>query len=157
MQRGGVASEDIPLTGPFVNLPRWKSQNEGIVSVDLTDDQKELIRWFAHEIGIGRLAKEFYVVWTFESDGTLSKTDFTGDNHPPITKPALDALEKAGLLICTLSMRRTISTATKYRKPKYRQRETHRRCALTRNAYEAVVSNFDSLRMVPKERVKDES
>jgi hypothetical protein len=124
--------------------------------VELTDDQKELIRWFAHEIGIGRLAKEFYVVWTFEDRGTLSRTDFTGDSHPAITKPTLDALEKVGLLICTPNIRRTISTATKYRKPKYRQRETHRRCTLTRKAYEALISNFDWLLIETKVITKDE-
>lgn len=127
------------------------------MSVELTDDQQELIRWFVHEIGIGRLAKKFCVIWSFESEGTLSKMDFTGDNHPPITKPTLDALEKAGLLLCTPSIKRTISTATKYRKPKFRQRETHRRCALTRQAYEAIVSNFDSLLFETRVGVKNES
>jgi hypothetical protein len=127
------------------------------MSVDLTDDQKELIRWFAQEIGAGRLAKKFYVVWSFEGEGALSKTDFAGDNHPPITKPALDALEKAGLLICIPNIKKTFSTATKYRKPMYRQRETHRRCTLTEKAHEAIASNFDCLMIEPQVVVKDES
>jgi hypothetical protein len=128
-----------------------------LMLADLTDDQKELIKWLVQEIGTGRLAKKFYVVWTFEGEGVLSKTDFTGASHPPITKPTLDTLEKAGLLLCTPNIKRTISTATKYRKPKFRQRETHRRCALTRKAYEAIVYNFDGQMLETKVGVKDES
>ncbi|MCL4302207.1 MAG: hypothetical protein KJ077_41350 [Anaerolineae bacterium] len=126
------------------------------MSADLTDEQKELIRWLAHEIGVGKLTKEFNVVWIFGGEGILSKTNFSGDSHPPITKPAFDALEKAGLLLCTPYIKSTISTATKYRKPKCRQRETHRRCALTRKAYEAIIANFDWLLLETRIVAKDE-
>jgi hypothetical protein len=111
--------------------------------VELTDDEKELIKWFVQETGAGRLAQEFHVVWTFGGEGALSKTDFMGNDYPSVTKLTLDALQKAGLLTCTPNIKRTKTSAKKYRKPMYHHRETHRRCVLTRKAYEAAISNFD--------------
>ena len=55
---------------------------------NLTDSQKQLLRWLVQQIRDGKLPEEFHVVWSW---GGAMLVEFEGD-HPGITRGALDAL-----------------------------------------------------------------
>lgn len=67
---------------------------------NLTDSQKELLRWLVQQIRDSRLAEEFYVLWA-QQRGEIC--DFPGD-HPEITRGMLDALADAGLILCDANL-----------------------------------------------------
>jgi hypothetical protein len=90
----------------------------------LTDNQKELLKWFVGEVRAGNLdGDDFLIGWDYEGVG-LGEYTGTGD-IPEIKKPVLEALEKNDCLICC-------------------EKSTNYRCALTSRAYQAVDSNFDA-------------
>jgi hypothetical protein len=73
------------------------------VAYNLTDPQKDLLRWMVQENRAGRLPDEFHVHWPEEIGGIILEHQVQG-NHPEITAGALDALEATGLLIGTPSI-----------------------------------------------------
>jgi len=107
---------------------------------NLTDKQKDLLRWLVQQARAGNLSEEFHVVWIMDS-GEIS--GFRGD-HPEITKGMLDALHNAELLLCVPNFKTSTSTSGKsHPKTTYREVEINRRCTITRRAYEAVDSDFE--------------
>lgn len=107
---------------------------------NLTEHQKDLLRWLVQQVRDEKLPEEFYVVWLM-GKGAIS--EFRGE-HPEITKGSLDALASANLILCTPNYKTTTSTTGKTRpKTTYREAEINRRCTLTGSVYEAVDSNFE--------------
>jgi hypothetical protein len=73
------------------------------VAYNLTDPQKDLLRWMVQENRAGSLPDEFHIHWLEEIGGLILEHQVQG-NHPEITAGALDALEAASLLIGTPSI-----------------------------------------------------
>ena len=96
---------------------------------NLTDNQKEFLRWLVQQVRDEKLREEFYITWV--SGGTVYMSGYKDRaNIPKVTMGVLDALAANNLLLCTI---------------KYREgREEGRRCVLTGKAYEAVDSNFNA-------------
>lgn len=91
-------------------------------SYNLTDTQKELLKWIVAEVCTGKLnEEEVWVLWD-----NMRGTSLQGyQGHvPEIKKTTLDALEKNGYLTCS------------------RRHEDQYKCALTGRAFEAIDSNF---------------
>jgi hypothetical protein len=105
---------------------------------NLTDNQKDLVRWFVQQVHGGNLSEEFTILWLYHNRADI--IDFDG-NPPAITKGMLDALAAADLLLCTPGYKTTTSTSGT-RGVTSRQIEDSRRCTLTGKAYEAVESDF---------------
>lgn len=108
---------------------------------NLTEDQKELVRWLVRQIRAESLPEEFYVVWMLDG-GRIS--EFEGE-HPEITKGTLDALANAALLLCAPNFKTTTSTSGSTTRPRItqRQREINRRCTVTQQAFNAVDRDFE--------------
>jgi hypothetical protein len=107
---------------------------------NLTDNQKDLTRWFVQQVRSGNLSEEFTVLWLSHNRADI--IDFDG-SPPTITKGMLDALAATDLLLCTSNYRTVTSTiGTTRPKLKSHQEETSRRCTLTGKAYEVVDSDF---------------
>ena len=110
------------------------------MSYNLTDRQKELLKWLVEQVQAGVLSEEFAVRWKGH-DGELS--GFKG-GHPTITKGSLEALASADMLLCTPNV-----TTTTFQIPgritpdaKTVQKEDSRRCTITGTAYQAADSDF---------------
>lgn len=112
------------------------------MAYNLTDPQKDLLRWMVEENRAGRLPDEFRVHWMI---GAILEYQGQGD-QPEITPGALDALEAAGLLIGTPSIQTKTSQSGSTKKPKFTesQSESSRRVVITARAAEAVASDFDA-------------
>lgn len=90
---------------------------------NLTDTQKELLKWIVSEVRAGKLnEEEIWAIW--DAQGT-SLVGYRG-HVPEIRKTTLDALEKNGCLTCS------------------QRREDQYKCALTSRAFEAIDSNFSA-------------
>ena len=116
------------------------------MAYNLTDPQKDLLRWMVQENRAGRLPDEFHVHWTEEIGGITLEHQVQG-NHPEITAGALDALEATSLLIGTPSIQTQRSQSDRPGgSPKFteRQFEIGRRVVITARAAEAVNSDFDA-------------
>jgi hypothetical protein len=108
---------------------------------NLTDSQKDLLRWIVRQVRDLILPEEFIVVW-LHGEGSI--LDFSTSEGEPvkITRGALNALQENGLMICSpnLALRKTAphisSGTTSY--------ETSRYCTITGKAYEAVDSDFSA-------------
>ena len=108
---------------------------------NLTESQKNLIRWVVERVRSGDLDEEFHVVWMARGPAILG---FSGD-LPSITGNMLDALADAGLLRSTPRFRTMTSTIGRTH-PRVRTQEIEesRWCSLTGKAYEAVDSDFSA-------------
>lgn len=104
---------------------------------NLTDNQKDLLRWIIDEVRNGILKEEFTVVWLGDS-GIISSFNGKKPDKIVITSGALDAFESNELMLCDRRYR--TSTQSKY----VRQKEVNRKCTLTKYAFDAVDSDFDS-------------
>jgi hypothetical protein len=116
------------------------------VSYNLTDPQKNLLRWIVQENRAGRLTDEFRVHWLEELGGLILEYQVQ-EGYPEITAGALDALEANGLLIGTPSIQTQRSQSDRPGgRPKFteRQFEIGRRVVITARAAEAVDSDFDA-------------
>lgn len=113
------------------------------MSYNLTESQKNLIRWIVQEVRTQSLPEEFTVVWLGDA-GSISNNDYQAGNHPSITKGVLDALAVAELLICTPKYKIETSQSGSKTRPKVtqREREMNRRCVVVQNAFDAVDSDF---------------
>lgn len=88
---------------------------------NLTDTQKERLKWIVSEVRAGKLnEEEIWVIWSMQ--GT-SLVEYQG-HVPEIKNTTLDALEKNGCLICS------------------QKGKNQYKCALTSRAFEAIDSNF---------------
>jgi hypothetical protein len=106
---------------------------------NLTDSQKDLLRWLVQQVRDGNLAEEFVIIWLTDDQSQIS--GFKGERNakiPNLTKGALDALAAAELILCN------ISYETKTSSSGAREVERNRRCTLLGKAYEAVDSNFSA-------------
>lgn len=101
---------------------------------NLTDRQKEVIRWIVAQARLGVLNEEFLIVWT---QGRHILMEFRGDasSIPEIGTGTLDALVHEDLLHCSVNHRASRS-GTVY--------ELSRRCTITGRAYEAVDGDFSA-------------
>jgi hypothetical protein len=108
---------------------------------NLTENQKELLRWLVQQVCDEKLPEEFYVVW-FRDAGKIN--GYRGE-HPEITKGTLDALANADLLLCTANYKTITSTSGSKDRPRitHREEETNRRCTLTGQAFDAVDKGFE--------------
>ncbi len=109
---------------------------------NLTEDQKNLVRWMVQENRADRLPSEFSIVWTL---GGSSIGQYQ-DDPPELSQGTLDALDREGLVISNISFETKTSMYGSSKRPKMRERqvERSRRCSLTAKAYEAVDSDFDA-------------
>ena len=97
------------------------------MSYNLTESQKDLVRWLVQEVRAERLSDEFWVYWVSERGGFIGEYE-GGDKHHSLTQGALDALTISGLIH---SERHFESHG-----------ESSRRCVLLGKAFEAIDSNF---------------
>ena len=91
-------------------------------SYNLTDNQKKIITWIVQEIRNQNLREEFFVVFTFNG---VMISDYQGKLQLDISKGALEALDKADLIIF-----KRLSRRSEYK------------CIVLGKAYEAVDGNF---------------
>jgi Protein of unknown function (Hypoth_ymh) len=92
---------------------------------NLTESQKNLLRWFVEQVKSGNLSEQFHVVWINTPEKfVISELKKKPANSPQITEGALDALVKNELLLQEKSPPINI------------------RCTLTGRAKEAVDSDF---------------
>jgi hypothetical protein len=90
---------------------------------NLTNSQKDLLRWFVQQVNHKHLSEEFIISWLLEGP---SISGYSGEEPlPELKKAAIEALHAEGLL-----WREVLGNA--------------RRCTLTGKAYEAVDNNFDA-------------
>ncbi len=95
---------------------------------NLTESQKDIVRWMVREVRAGKLPEEFWVYWVSDiPEGILA--EYEGE-HPPVTQGGLDALAASDLILS---------------KP---HNESHgggsRKCTVLGNAFAAVDSDFDA-------------
>lgn len=110
------------------------------VMYNLTNNQKELVKWLVRTVREGNLTEEFTIAW-FSSSDSLSPdaliNNYSGSEEELpeiITKGALDSLKENELIWCE------ISYASRREGSQY---ESNRRCTLTGKAYEAVDADFN--------------
>ncbi|HOR18512.1 MAG TPA: TIGR02391 family protein [Brevefilum sp.] len=115
----------------FVLGPREKEN-----MYNLTDNQKDILRWIVQEVRHKNLPEEFIVVWHFGDNSIIGFTGKEGD-IPEITKGVLDLFHDNGLMFCRPNM------ALQSLAP-YISSDTTRHCTLTGKAYEAVDSDFSA-------------
>lgn len=102
---------------------------------NLTDSQKDLLRWIVTQVRSGRLTEEFLVMYVMSDKGYVI-LGYDGDEQdlPSLTQGMLNSLEAADLILCT---------------PEYSSfpdgpRILGQRCVLRGSAYEAVNSDFNA-------------
>jgi hypothetical protein len=107
---------------------------------NLTDDQKDLVRWMVQEYRAGKLPEEFRVGW---SKGGGSIMEYPSD-HPEVSQGALDALHETQLVVSDINLETKLSKYGSSKRPKVRETrsERSRRCRLTARAFEGVDSDF---------------
>jgi hypothetical protein len=100
---------------------------------NLTPGQKNLLRWMVSEVRANDLDEEFTVIWVLTGQHCIN--GFRGDtaNSPDITRSALDALKREGLIDCAVNQKQK-SNGTII--------ETSRRCSVTGKGYEAIDTDF---------------
>lgn len=127
-------------------MVRWASswvasfkRNMSRAMYNLTDNQKDLLRWFVQQVRSGNLSEEFSLFWLPQDKVKISSFKGPeGTEIPSLTKGAIDALAAADLILCRVSYR----TGAGY--TGIRQVESSRSCTLLGKAYEAVDSNFSA-------------
>lgn len=102
---------------------------------NLTDNQKDLVRWIVQQVRNGNLSEEFTVSWT---TGGCMLQGLKGGEHPKISKGMLDALSSVGMLVCATIRRKAHPGMLVV------DSEGGRRCTLMGKAYEAVDSDFEA-------------
>lgn len=108
---------------------------------NLTDDQKQLIRWLVEEVRAGNIPEEFLVTSSFDGCAIVGSTRIPASTSG-ISKGALDAMEKEGLII--QDIRYKTSTKQQGKQLHQTQTETSRRCSITGRGYEAVDNDFNA-------------
>ncbi|SDM19349.1 TIGR02391 family protein [Catalinimonas alkaloidigena] len=99
---------------------------------NLTDNQKDVLKWLISQVREGNLEEEFSLVSLYGGLDFIGQVRFDRDKAPVITKGTIDALHNDKLLHCQISYSNKTGV------------ESSRRCTLTGKAYEAIDSNFDA-------------
>ncbi|MBD1871254.1 hypothetical protein H6F95_28900 [Cyanobacteria bacterium FACHB-471] len=109
---------------------------------NLTNQQKDLVRWLVQKIQEGKLNEEFGVMWVSSLGSLPPKAlmrDFRGTDEElsgiSITQGALNVLAENKLIHCDIVYK--IDKSGK-------QNETARRCTVMGKAYEAVDADFNA-------------
>jgi len=105
---------------------------------NLTENQKDIVRWMVRENRAGKLPEEFHMLWVVGAAGGEILELPSGD-HPELTPGALAALDDAGLVMSDISYATKTSPSGSST-----QVERSRRCTLTGRAFEAVDNDFDA-------------
>ena len=102
--------------------------------LDLTEKQKDLLRWLVESVRAELVPEEFVVEWDRRRHiGLISTLNADEDLEiPGITKSALDALARAGFITQASDLHQFPDDIV----------ETERRCSLTSRAYRAVDCQF---------------
>jgi hypothetical protein len=93
---------------------------------NLTNSQKDLLRWFVQQVNQGHLSEEFIISWLLQGPSISGYSGSKETPLPEIKKGAIEALQAEGLLRCELVGSNDL------------------RCTLTGKAYEAVSTNFNA-------------
>jgi uncharacterized protein (TIGR02391 family) len=110
---------------------------------NLTDSQKDLLRWMVREIREGNMPEEFYVFWDIGGDAHLHWEGSEGfHKYQGITRAKLDALEAEHLIRC--HMEYTVSHSTFGSSVREDRHEQSRTVSITGEGYKAVDSDFDA-------------
>lgn len=99
---------------------------------NLTENQKNVLRWLVEQVRAGKLSEEFSVFWDRWGSTIAEYKRATNDTMPEITSGVIAALATNNLLFFTLEL------------SSHDQREIGRRCTLLGKAYEAVDPNFNA-------------
>ncbi len=107
---------------------------------NLTNNQKDLVRWLVQTVREEKLTEEFVIYWGHSSaqssfEALISNYSGSEEELPKITQGALDSLKENELIWCE------ISYASRREGSQY---ESNRRCTLTGRAYEAVDTDFNA-------------
>lgn len=107
---------------------------------NLTNNQKDLVRWLVQTVREGKLTEEFVIYWVHNlaqpsRKAAISNYSGSEEELPEITQGALDSLRANELIWCE------ISYASRREGSQY---ESNRRCTLTGKAYEAVDTDFNA-------------
>lgn len=107
------------------------------MSYNLTENQKDILRWIVTKVRGDELSEEFQVIWVLESNGFILN-GYKGDKAelPKISTTTLDALAEAKLIRVIPSYKTTEHGI---------QKEINRVCSLTGLSYMAVDNNFQEL------------
>jgi len=107
------------------------------MNYNLTETQKDILRWMVKKVRGDELSEEFQVSWR-QSERGYKLTDYKGDEAelPKISNTVLDALETAKLLLTKSNFINTHSG---------NPQEIGRDCSLTGLSYTAVDNNFQEL------------
>jgi hypothetical protein len=104
------------------------------MNYNLTENQKELLRWIIGEIRAGNLDEEFRVVWADRGPILVGYHGISSE-IPKMTEGALTALANEALLLCRAHSKISDSGSVD---------ELSRTCEVTCRAYEAVDSDFSA-------------
>ena len=99
---------------------------------NLTENQKNVLRWLVQQVRDGKLSEEFSVFWDYSGSTIPEYKRAIDDTMPDITEGIISALASSNLLFFTPEL------------SGFNQREIGRRCTLLGKAYEAVDSNFSA-------------
>ncbi len=107
---------------------------------NLTNNQKDLVRWLVQTVREEKLTEEFVIYWGHSSaqssfEALISNYSGSEEELPKITQGALDSLTENELIWCETSY------ASRREGSQY---ESNRRCTLTGRAYEAVDTDFNA-------------
>jgi hypothetical protein len=111
---------------------------------NLTNQQKDLVRWLIQKIQEGKLNEEFRIIWvhTFSDDAPsleAGMVDFKGTEEElseiPITQGALNVLVANELIHCDIVYKTDKSG---------KRNEAERKCTVMGKAYEAVDTEFSA-------------
>jgi hypothetical protein len=107
---------------------------------NLTNNQKDLVRWLVQTVREEKLTEEFVIYWGHSSaqssfEALISNYSGSEEELPKITQGALDSLKENELIWCETSY------ASRREGSQY---ESNRRCTLTGRAYEAVDTDFNA-------------
>ena len=110
---------------------------------NLTDSQKDLLRWLVGEIRDGRMPEEFYVFWDIDGDAHFHWNGSEGFREcQRITRAKLDALEAEHLIRCQIEY--SVSHSTFGSSVREDRHEQNRTVSITAEGYKAVDTDFDA-------------
>jgi hypothetical protein len=100
------------------------------MSLNLTSEQKNLIRWLVQQVEDGKLAQEFTVTWRTAGPPLIAGF---GDDTSQITKGKLEGLADAQMISCVPEYADGSMVSIDWR------------CTLRQKAYDAVASDFSAV------------
>ena len=108
---------------------------------NLTDGQKDLLRWLVREIREGGIPEEFWLFWDVGGNAHLHWADSNGfRSYEGITRGKLDALEAEHLIRCHIEY--SVSHSTFGSSVREDRHEQSRSISITGEGYKAVDTDF---------------